>query len=205
MSAALLQEPLKQHTTRDDLESFFWVALYYGLYYVPHSLFQDVQAVMDAIFDYYDFTGVDGIVRGGIGKMALVHYRSFIGWRSQPKLTFDSSPPLTDFVLQCAALLKQWRRRYDPTVEELDDSPEYIPVTHADMDGVWKEALQSTLWPQSDHAVDLVRRAKTLHLIRHTSPPEVTNLKRREIHDSNRDGDDEDMPRRKKRKTCHRW
>ncbi|KDQ32540.1 hypothetical protein PLEOSDRAFT_153777 [Pleurotus ostreatus PC15] len=202
MSAALLQEPYKQHTIRDDLESFFWVVLYHGLHFVPHSLFQAIEAITTSIFDYYDFTALDGIARGGVVKIGLISHNSYIGRRSRPELTFTSCPPLTDFIFQAAATLKQWSRRYDPTIEDLGDDRECIPVTHADMEGIWTQALQSPLWPVNDRAIDQLRHAKTLNVILHGERLEA-NLKRSEPHEPADYTDEDGYPRRKRRKTCH--
>ncbi|KAF4579739.1 Fungal-type protein kinase domain-containing protein [Pleurotus pulmonarius] len=202
MSAALLQEPYKQHTVRDDLESFFWVVLYHGLHYVPNSLFQAIETIMSSIFDYYDFTAPDGIARGGVVKMGVISHNSYIGRRPRPNLTFTSCPPLTDFIFQAAAILKQWRRRYDPTIEDLGDAKEYIPVIHADMEEIWTQALQSPLWPVDDRAIDQVRHAKTLNLIRHGERLEAS-LKRSKPHEAAEYADEDGYPSRKRRKTCH--
>ncbi|KDQ28303.1 hypothetical protein PLEOSDRAFT_1009535, partial [Pleurotus ostreatus PC15] len=72
MSIGLLLNPHKQHTTRDDLESFFWVVLYYGLRYVPHTLVKRVQSVMAEIFDYHNFSHLDQKARGGYAKIAVI-------------------------------------------------------------------------------------------------------------------------------------
>lgn len=79
MSFGLLQDPYKRHTARGDLESFFWVVLYYGLHYSSHSFTKNVLAIMADIFDKLTFTHPDGIARGGTTKVALVTANFYIG------------------------------------------------------------------------------------------------------------------------------
>ncbi|KDQ32552.1 hypothetical protein PLEOSDRAFT_1098553 [Pleurotus ostreatus PC15] len=134
MSFGLLQDPYKRHTARGDLESFFWVVLYYGLHYLSHSFTKNVPAIMADIFDKFAFTHPDGVARGGTTKAALVR-----------------CPPLIDFVFRAVSLLKKWQYRYDLTThdptsdDEDEDEGEYVPVTHSDMEFIWIQALQSPL------------------------------------------------------------
>ncbi|KAF4563161.1 hypothetical protein EYR40_007126 [Pleurotus pulmonarius] len=206
MSFGLLRDPHKRHTARDDLESFFWVILYYGLHYMSHSLAKAIQGVLVDIFDKFSFTHPDGIARGGIAKVALVTSNVYIGRRSRPELVFTRCPPLTDFIFRAVSILRQWHGRYDPTIHgpTPDDNEEYVPATHADMEKTWDQALHSSLWPEGDRAIDQVRRTKIYDLIARGERPGWTDLKRSRLGELI-DGEDEDgSPRKKRRKTCHR-
>ncbi|KAJ8508114.1 hypothetical protein ONZ45_g9571 [Pleurotus djamor] len=73
MSLALLQHPHKLHTVRDDIESFFWVILFYGLHYLQSTESDDphvLEARIDDIFHQY--TNAGRYPTGGAFKSQLI-------------------------------------------------------------------------------------------------------------------------------------
>ncbi|KAF4579732.1 hypothetical protein EYR36_001551 [Pleurotus pulmonarius] len=206
MSVGLLQQPNKRHTTRDDLESFFWVILYYGLHYLPHTHRDSLAHMMKEVFDQYDFAERDGMARGGNNKDALVRRGRYLGSRRSQQFSFTGCQPLTEFLFDCLDLLGKWDLRYDPTIQGWEEDG-YIPASHAEMEPLWRQALQSPLWPVADRAVDQVRLSKRLDFIVRGERPERKGSKRSDprdsIQDDEDDDDDDECSPRKRRKTCH--
>ncbi|KDQ32581.1 hypothetical protein PLEOSDRAFT_1032153, partial [Pleurotus ostreatus PC15] len=71
MSIDLLRGERRPHKVSDDLESFFWVVLYYSLLYLPHNKVGKLDDVVPAIFEQYTFFGL-GETKGGNGKLAVM-------------------------------------------------------------------------------------------------------------------------------------
>ncbi|KDQ32559.1 hypothetical protein PLEOSDRAFT_1032193, partial [Pleurotus ostreatus PC15] len=65
MSIDLLRGERRPHKISDDLESFFWVVLYYSLLYLPHNKVGEPGDIIPAIFDQYTSFGE---TKGGQGK-----------------------------------------------------------------------------------------------------------------------------------------
>ncbi|KDQ32595.1 hypothetical protein PLEOSDRAFT_1009415, partial [Pleurotus ostreatus PC15] len=69
MSIDLLDGARRAHKVSDDLESFFWVVLYYGLLYLPHNKTSQLGLIIPAIFDQYSYYEE---AKGGTGKSVAV-------------------------------------------------------------------------------------------------------------------------------------
>ena len=68
MSTKLLMDPGSEHTITDDLESHFFVLMWTALRWVKHN--QAGRIDMEYIFDY-QWQGLDGVVKGGAGKVLM--------------------------------------------------------------------------------------------------------------------------------------
>ena len=166
MSIKLLKNPTDLHELQDDLESFCYVVLYLALRYLPHNVVPDLPMIMANVFENY-YTA-QTVVRGGIGKSAMVRERAFIG----PNLEFTNNEPLTTWIQITLRVIKDWYCY----LEYLDEScgPQYVlPGTsinaaahdshwklndrpmrdHKALDQNFRIALEKT-WPQNDKAVD---------------------------------------------------
>ncbi|KAG6874953.1 hypothetical protein C0993_011410 [Termitomyces sp. T159_Od127] len=71
MSYLLLSGHHDAHTIQDDMESFFYVMLYFGLRYLQHNYARRVPSLLKFIFDYEDFDK-NGSAIGGVGKGSLI-------------------------------------------------------------------------------------------------------------------------------------
>ncbi|KAF4602941.1 hypothetical protein EYR38_003345 [Pleurotus pulmonarius] len=148
----------------------------------------------------------DGMARGGNNKDALVRRGRYLGSRRSQQFSFTGCQPLTEFLFDCLDLLGKWDLRYDPTIQGWEEDG-YIPASHAEMEPLWRQALQSPLWPVADRAVDQVRLSKRLDFIVRGERPERKGSKRSDprdsIQDDEDDDDDDECSPRKRRKTCH--
>ncbi|KAG9226998.1 hypothetical protein CCMSSC00406_0008970 [Pleurotus cornucopiae] len=108
MSIDLLLGERRPHQISDDLESFFWVVLYYGLLYLPHNKVDNLYEIITAVFEQYTYYGE---AKGGSGKDTMVMNGHYIGDHAPPPLEFTANTPLTQFVANILTLLKDWKER----------------------------------------------------------------------------------------------
>ncbi|KAF4607802.1 hypothetical protein EYR40_000137 [Pleurotus pulmonarius] len=140
MSIDMLKRERRPHGVCDDLESFFWVILYYSLSYLPHNRVKDLDFVIQVIFEQYDWSH-----KGGSGKRDFLMYGEHIGERDERPLEFSGNLVLTEFVKRMVAL---FRARYS----FLMMSPQRgTQVMHKDVQPILDEVLDS-IWPDNDGA-----------------------------------------------------
>ncbi|CAA7269098.1 unnamed protein product [Cyclocybe aegerita] len=73
LSARLLIEPLKIHTLQDDLESFFYLVLYYALRYIPYNQgIEKLKELQSQIFEECRWNSTSGQYLGGEGKFFTI-------------------------------------------------------------------------------------------------------------------------------------
>ncbi|KAF7439765.1 hypothetical protein PC9H_000101 [Pleurotus ostreatus] len=160
MSIDLLGSTGLPHKVSDDLESFLWVVLYYGLLYLPHNKVDELEKIIHVIFEEYTNYGE---AKGGQGKCLAVTAGRHIGFNACPPLEF-ANEPLTRFVHTILRLLMDYsqreagaRRRLKPP-SILSDRPDYLsslppPPTQKqrqdDMELIFKLALDLP-WPTDD-------------------------------------------------------
>ncbi|KAF7439780.1 hypothetical protein PC9H_000116 [Pleurotus ostreatus] len=170
MSIDLLRGERRPHKVSDDLESFFWVVLYYSLLYLPHNKVGKLDDVVPAIFEQYTFFGL-GETKGGNGKLTVME-GDYIGdsTSSGSRLEFENCKPLSRFVTTFLRKLKL-RRAYaslasasvpdedgDPSdTDPPDEALPQLPASpkehnHKDIEHIWNAALRSTSWPMEDAA-----------------------------------------------------
>lgn len=204
MSIDLLDGARRAHKVSDDMESFFWVVLYYSLLYLPHNKTSQLGLIIPAIFEQYTYYGE---AKGGLGKSAAVTEGNYIG----PRLEFAACTPLTKFVASVLHKLKNWRIQaglsrdaanadiiYD---ENLPRPPSFEEPKHKDMEYIWDNTLRSS-WPMNDAAkLQLVKKPQGAT---GRAPAEGTggggSKKRKSIHESDLESDDEE-PQPKKVKS----
>ncbi|KAF4607773.1 hypothetical protein EYR40_000108 [Pleurotus pulmonarius] len=171
MSIDLLRGERRPHKVSDDLESFFWVVLYYSLLYLPHNKVGKLDDILPAIFEQYTFFGLRE-TKGGNGKHLAVMEGDYIGdsTSSGCRLRFDNCKPLSRFVTTFLRKLKL-RRAYaslasaiaadedggpsdtDPPDEDLPQLPASLKEhNHKDVEHIWNAALGSRSWPMEDAA-----------------------------------------------------
>ncbi|KAJ3504272.1 hypothetical protein NLJ89_g8020 [Agrocybe chaxingu] len=125
MSALLLRHPEKVHSLHDDLESFFYVILFFTLQYLPVNLSQ-VQLVdfMQSVFEECRLNNTLGIDVGGEAKTSL-----FIRNDSQiMDLVFLGNRPLTAWVQHARFAFGQFHRyveREDRPLISFSDKDEH--------------------------------------------------------------------------------
>ncbi|KAL4259383.1 Protein kinase domain-containing protein [Pleurotus pulmonarius] len=142
MSIKLLSGKQCLHTVSDDMESFFWVVLYYSLLYLPHNK-----------------------AKGGDGKTAVVSEGKYIGKESSddPALEFTSCRPLTEFINAILCCMESWKAlelsvssaaRAQATIfGSAAPPPLQIPErTHKEVIHIWEGTL-ALPWPTGDKAV----------------------------------------------------
>ncbi|KAF4607766.1 hypothetical protein EYR40_000101 [Pleurotus pulmonarius] len=92
MSMDLLSSSRHPHKISDDLESFFWVLLYYSLHFLHHNKVDKLKEIIHIVFEQYtDY----GEVVGGQGKRVTVMGGWHIGFDGCPRLEFTGNKPLT--------------------------------------------------------------------------------------------------------------
>ncbi|KAJ8701034.1 hypothetical protein PTI98_004000 [Pleurotus ostreatus] len=208
MSIDLLDGARRAHKVSDDLESFFWVVLYYSLLYLPHNKTSQLGLIIPAIFDQYSYYEE---AKGGTGKSVAVTEGNYIGGRHSPRLEFDACMPLTKFVASILHKLNHWRSQARLALnaanadiildENLPNPLSFEEHEHKDMEYIWDTTLRSS-WPTNDAAkLQLVKKPQ-----RATGrvPAEGTggggSKKRKSIHESDLESDDEE-PQPKKVKS----
>ncbi|KAF4607760.1 hypothetical protein EYR40_000095 [Pleurotus pulmonarius] len=108
MSIGLLMGEKRPHRIRDDLESFFWVVLYYGLLYLPHNKVNTLYEIITGVFEQYTYYSE---AKGGTGKYFMVMKGHHIGNAAPPPLEFTANVPLTQFVKTILQLMQNWEKR----------------------------------------------------------------------------------------------
>ncbi|KAJ8508117.1 hypothetical protein ONZ45_g9575 [Pleurotus djamor] len=167
MSGDLSSRPHKLHTVRDDLESFFWVVLFYGLHYVPHTLSgqKKLDDIIYHIFHHYFID--DGVVCGAGGKEGLLNNTVLEFTPRNPytpePFEFVHSLPLTNYIYDARALFFQWqaettRARTSRSLPSVHRTALWyadpLSKTHDDVKHLFEEALsEKSVWPMHDQAV----------------------------------------------------
>ncbi|KAJ8701089.1 hypothetical protein PTI98_004052 [Pleurotus ostreatus] len=150
MSIALLEHPTRRHRVDDDLESLFWVVLYYSLVYLPHNKLSKLPKLVRHIFEQYEDDDDDEEVLGGAGKSQAVLKGKYVGRHANPPLRFAECEPLTAFVAKVLSLLK--RGGLAIISEDSEDEPSDPQLMYKDMEPIWQAALDSSAWPTNDRA-----------------------------------------------------
>ncbi|KAJ8701062.1 hypothetical protein PTI98_004026 [Pleurotus ostreatus] len=158
MSIDLLSGKKCLHKVSDDMESFFWVVLYYSLLYLAHNKADELTEIIPAVFEQYTYSTQ---AKGGDGKNAVVGGK-YIGHEGEPCLEFTPSTPLTEFVKAMLSCMAAWKsiklgasaaqyqsRIFGPTTLSIPEVPER---THKDVIHIWEGTL-ALPWPTGDKAV----------------------------------------------------
>ncbi|KAG9223604.1 hypothetical protein CCMSSC00406_0009235 [Pleurotus cornucopiae] len=205
MSIDLLEGERRAHKVSDDLESFFWVVLYYSLLYLPHNKASQLGQIISAIFEQYTYYEE---AKGGQGKTVAVREGSYIGGRNSPRLEFNACMPLTKFVASFLHKLNNWRIQACQAIdaanadiicdENLPEPASFEEPKHKDVEHIWEITLRSS-WPANDAAkLQLVKKPLGTT---GQAPPEGTggggSKKRKGIDESDFESDNEE-PRPKK-------
>ncbi|KAF7439790.1 hypothetical protein PC9H_000126 [Pleurotus ostreatus] len=140
MSIAMLKRERRPHGVCDDLESFFWVILYYSLSYLPHNRVKDLDSIIQVIFEQYDWSH-----KGGSGKRDFLMFGEHIGERDERPLEFAGNLVLTEFVKKMVAV---FQAQYSFLMMRPQESTQMM---HKDVQPIWDEALDS-IWPENDAA-----------------------------------------------------
>ncbi|KAJ8701075.1 hypothetical protein PTI98_004038 [Pleurotus ostreatus] len=164
MSIDLLRGERRPHKISDDLESFFWVVLYYSLLYLPHNKVGTLGDIIPAIFEQYTSFGE---TKGGQGKHIVVMEGDYIGdsTSSGARLEFDGCKPLTRFVATFLLKLKRWRVEAslarNPADEDILCAEDLNPISpsaqsvqdhqHQEIEFIWNATFSQT-WPVNDGA-----------------------------------------------------
>ncbi|CAA7269097.1 unnamed protein product [Cyclocybe aegerita] len=73
LSARLLKNPLKIHSVQDDLESFFFLVLYYSIRYIPNDQgIQELKELHAELFEECRWRSAIGQYVGGQGKFFMI-------------------------------------------------------------------------------------------------------------------------------------
>ncbi|KAF4579726.1 hypothetical protein EYR36_001545 [Pleurotus pulmonarius] len=159
MSIDLLIGTKCLHKVSDDMESFFWVVLYYSLLYLPHNKAGELSKIIPAVFEQYTYSTQ---AEGGDGKIAVVALGKYIGARGYPRLEFTLSKPLTEFVTAMLSCMRLWNLSemnacdaagqstiFSSTAPPIPGIPER---THKDVMHIWDGTL-ALPWPTDDKAI----------------------------------------------------
>ncbi|KAF4579736.1 hypothetical protein EYR36_001555 [Pleurotus pulmonarius] len=168
MSIDLLMGAKRPHRISDDLESFFWVVLYYSLLFLPHNKVDKLHEIITGVFEQYTYYSE---AEGGTGKYFMVMKGECIGDDAPRPLEFTANEPLTDFVWNILTLLKDRKEREPargpdrkariittiPSIRSLGRKRSEVPPPPTeqemrdDMEKVFKFVL-SMAWPTDDKA-----------------------------------------------------
>lgn len=150
--------PGKVHLLQDDIESFFYVTLYYALRYTKHTILRGLREKMVRIFDEYSFT--DGVYEGGQGKRLLsLDYEAILG----EQFDFVDNSPLMSWFIYALDAVGEWQRHEKSirrpgaritTELPLGDISHLIFKDHTALGEKWEEVLALLNWPTNDAAVD---------------------------------------------------
>jgi hypothetical protein len=147
MSAALQENPSKEHTCEDDLESFVHVLTWLCLRYMKTTLSANTKGLADTITDLYESYRVgDNEVTGGRGKS---HFFMAGLWRD---FVVIGNPPLTKLIQDLRGLFKD---RY----LEGEGSSQRVKVEASALLKCFNDALDAADWPSGDAAVDQLPKA----------------------------------------------
>ncbi|KAJ8523315.1 hypothetical protein ONZ45_g145 [Pleurotus djamor] len=166
MSIDLLSGLSKLHTVRDDIESFFWVVLFYGLHFIrsteskdPHQLKEKIKLIFYTCNRYGE-----ELPSGGTYKSLLFSRDALFfltrPWR-QDRFQFINSPSLNTFVYQSIARLRKWQLETSVATDSYEEDKDELwyadplSLKHVAMEDLFEAALSSTSeWPQDGGAVD---------------------------------------------------
>ncbi|KAF7439743.1 hypothetical protein PC9H_000079 [Pleurotus ostreatus] len=154
MSIALLQATGRRHTVSDDLESFFWVVLYYSLVYLTHNKVKRLPRIIKNIFEQCEEDEDEEdeeAVTGGKGKRNVVFHGDYIGHGIKQPLEFTQSVPVTRFVANMLHLLGERAKRL-PTIGEDSENDSKTLLGYKDVEHIWEATLSSSSWPTNDKA-----------------------------------------------------
>ncbi|KAG6895020.1 hypothetical protein C0993_010299 [Termitomyces sp. T159_Od127] len=138
------------HTIQDDMESFFYVMLYFGLRYLKHNCARDVSLLLKFIFDYEE-VDIKGSVLGGYPKISLItNFNEQLG----DNFKFSSSPFQIWFEWTVKAI-GEWIRHCKLTTSqraEATQGAESKPLfyDHSNMAQVFAQCLDSQDWPTDE-------------------------------------------------------
>lgn len=161
MSIDLLSGKQCLHRASDDMESFFWVVLYYSLLYLAHNKVGELAEMITAVFEQYSYSDRP---KGGDGKGTIVLSGKYIGRGAShgSALEFVSSKPLTEFIKAMLSCMTAWKALemsasaaqgqstiFGPATLSVPEIPER---THKDVIHIWEGTLALS-WPTGDKAV----------------------------------------------------
>ncbi|KAG6881955.1 hypothetical protein C0993_012398 [Termitomyces sp. T159_Od127] len=137
------------HTIQDDMESFFYVMLYFGLRYLQHNYAGRVPSLLKLIFDYEDIDK-DGFVIGGLQKSLLaMNYKRILGL----KFKF-SSPPFQRWFEWYVQAIGEWIEHCEPTTVRVEATlgaeSKLLFYDHSNMAKVFAKCLDSQDWPTDE-------------------------------------------------------
>ncbi|KAJ8487866.1 hypothetical protein ONZ45_g14177 [Pleurotus djamor] len=165
MSYSLLSDQDKLHTVRDDLESFFWVVLFYSLHYVPHALSYQ-KKLDDKIYQvFHQYAKEDGIAYGAGGKEKLLNgsileFRQKSPYIKEP-FEFAHCLPLTNYLRNARNLLVDWETETQHAFRSPPDAQQTAmwyadPLfkMHDDAKHLFEDVLsEEIIWPTNDQAI----------------------------------------------------
>ncbi|KAJ8507348.1 hypothetical protein ONZ45_g10272 [Pleurotus djamor] len=160
MSIALLGDPTKLHTVRDDLESFIWVVLFYGLHYLESTESKDPLELQTKVLNiFHEYTTKSGKATGGAYKLLACHGSYIVLGPGLPnEFKFTRSSPLTTFIYDSLDRLVTWvedsrravrRKGHDADELWLADP---LALRHDHIEDLFATALKSKEWPLDDAA-----------------------------------------------------
>ncbi|KAJ8514730.1 hypothetical protein ONZ45_g7752 [Pleurotus djamor] len=164
MSIELLSDSTKLHTVRDDLESFFWVILFYGLHYLESTESKDPADLQSKIFKiFHEYMSTSGTATGGAYKALLFQGRGnlkllFLNRRSPNPFKFTKTNPLTTFLYNAYDRVSSWIQETSRAEELVEDAKDELwradplSLKHDALKDVFRDALSSGGWPSGDAA-----------------------------------------------------
>ncbi|KAG6893425.1 hypothetical protein C0993_001122, partial [Termitomyces sp. T159_Od127] len=147
MSYLLLSGHHDAHTIQDDMESFFYVMLYFGLRYLQHNYARRVPSLLKYIFDYEDFDK-NGSAIGGAGKAFLI-MNSDLALGDNFKF---SSGPFQRWFEWSVKAIGEWIRHCKLTTSQRAEATQgaeskLLFYDHSNMAKVFAKCLDSQDWP----------------------------------------------------------
>ncbi|KAF9003414.1 hypothetical protein BDQ17DRAFT_1409223 [Cyathus striatus] len=147
MSTLLLQNPGKQHTVHDDLESFVLLVLYLGLSYLKHNRNGDLGSF---VYHFFEECSVDdgGAFVGGTTKMKIfLNGKAFMD-----KFEFTENDPLQCWLKAAYDAVSHWittdvLKEKMPTLAMSIDLQKLELYDHTFLSSIFQQALASPDWP----------------------------------------------------------
>lgn len=121
MSVALLLKDTKVVEIPDELESFFWVLIYYAVRYLPSNV-KDVGNWLEDHFDTFSFD--EGKYVCGTKKQRTFSSDGRLLAREYPPLDLKFGGPLDTFIGECLFRFKKYYRVYNYKVEQREKEKE---------------------------------------------------------------------------------
>ncbi|KAG6863593.1 hypothetical protein C0993_010928 [Termitomyces sp. T159_Od127] len=138
------------HTIQDDMESFFYVMLYFGLRYLKHNCARDVSLLLKDIFDHEE-VDVQGSVLGGYHKGSLI---------LNPKMSLGgkfrfSSRPFQRWFEWSVQAIGEWIEHCESTTSQRAETTQgaeskLLFYDHSNMAKVFAKCLDSQDWPTDE-------------------------------------------------------